>query len=73
MTQQNTGLLRMSQLTDVLIDIARSQQVIKYGTTDLHQAIHDCGGSGETGAHARNDIESKLGPDTGSPREGSKA
>ncbi len=54
----------MSALTDILIDITRSQQVINYGTTEIRQALHDCGGRSEAGAHAQLLPEVLLGPAT---------
>ena len=51
-------------LIDVLIDIARSQQVINYGTTEIRPGLHVGGGRSEAGAHAQLLPEMLLGPAT---------
>ncbi len=55
----------MNSLAEILIEITRSQQVINYGTTEIHQAVYECGGRSEDGADAQLLPEMLLGPDDG--------
>lgn len=55
----------MNALTEILIDIARSQQVINYGITEIYQAINEHRERCEDGADAQSLPEGLLGPDDG--------